>query len=294
MSTSRIQLELDKPLPVLFVYIGWANRYDGSEPLVGSHEFLREYPDDAGEARAFLSDGGSYTCGIGRGKIVPDKLHIVFVARDPADGQRKVVGLYASASASPRRRTSNAWWDATTRNAILITSGRRTRVAGWPGDSGIRRWARSPSGTTDHASLRQCFDRIRKNLTRAARALNVPEATDQTYADLDATEGIVRQRLVAHRSRESKLRVAKIRSVLEARGSLVCEVPGCGFDFAKTYGALGYGFAHVHHLRPLKEATSRGRTTRLADLAVVCANCHAMIHRDGVCRPLRWLFKRRR
>jgi hypothetical protein len=51
------------------------------------------------------------------------------------------------------------------------------------------------------------------------------------------------------------------------------------------------GYAHVHHLRPLSEA--RGSvTTRLEDLAIVCANCHAIIHRDGACRPLDGLIQR--
>ena len=29
-----------------------------------------------------------------------------------------------------------------------------------------------------------------------------------------------------------------------------------------------------------------GREVKLKDLAVVCANCHAMIHIGGKCRPL--------
>jgi hypothetical protein len=74
----------------------------------------------------------------------------------------------------------------------------------------------------------------------------------------------------------------------EARSRMVrlrCEVAGCRFDFEAVYGAIGAGYAHVHHLRPLSEAEMPVKTT-LADLAVVCANCHAMIHLGGACRPL--------
>ncbi|PRH85456.1 hypothetical protein C5L14_20925 [Labrys okinawensis] len=55
----------------------------------------------------------------------------------------------------------------------------------------------------------------------------------------------------------------------------------CGFDFEAVYGSWGAGFCEVHHLSPLGEAESKPRLTNpLYDLAVVCANCHRMIHRQ--------------
>lgn len=59
------------------------------------------------------------------------------------------------------------------------------------------------------------------------------------------------------------------------RGRLECEV--CGFDFATRYGDLGTGFIEAHHILPL--AAAGPATTRLADLALVCSNCHRMLHR---------------
>jgi 5-methylcytosine-specific restriction protein A len=58
-------------------------------------------------------------------------------------------------------------------------------------------------------------------------------------------------------------------------GRLTCE--GCDFDFADTYGERGKGYMEVHHTRPVHEIRP-GQVTRLADLALVCANCHRMIH----------------
>jgi hypothetical protein len=98
-------------------------------------------------------------------------------------------------------------------------------------------------------------------------------------------EGEARQRFTWHRQREQRLRKAKIEEVLRVKGTLACEVPGCGFDFQETYGATGEGFAHVHHTKPLSGLRSNTLVSK-ADLAVVCANCHAMIHRGGVCRDL--------
>jgi 5-methylcytosine-specific restriction protein A len=62
-------------------------------------------------------------------------------------------------------------------------------------------------------------------------------------------------------------------------------VPGCGFCFEKVYGDVGKKFAHVHHLNALNVSDHEARTT-LKHLAIVCANCYAMIHRHGECRPL--------
>lgn len=102
-------------------------------------------------------------------------------------------------------------------------------------------------------------------------------------------EGEVRERLVRHRKREQRLRKAKIKAVLADTGRLQCQVPGCGFDFFKVYGEPGRDFAHVHHLSPLSDRTEND-DTRLEDLAVVCANCHAVIHRGGGCRPMEGLI----
>jgi 5-methylcytosine-specific restriction protein A len=105
-------------------------------------------------------------------------------------------------------------------------------------------------------------------------------------AELSAMEGAEKLALVRHRKREQSLRDAK---VAEARklgsGKLKCDVAKCCFDFEAVYGELGRDYAQVHHLKPLADRTKPSQT-KLADLAIVCANCHAMIHRGGKCRSL--------
>ncbi len=53
----------------------------------------------------------------------------------------------------------------------------------------------------------------------------------------------------------------------------------CGFDFEATYGDLGRGFIHVHHLIPLSEIGEEYIVNPIEDLRPVCPNCHAMLHR---------------
>jgi predicted HNH restriction endonuclease len=53
----------------------------------------------------------------------------------------------------------------------------------------------------------------------------------------------------------------------------------CGFNFRDHDGELGNGFINVHHNKPISE-TGPTRINPQTDLSVLCANCHAMIHRN--------------
>ena len=87
-----------------------------------------------------------------------------------------------------------------------------------------------------------------------------------------------RELLRLHRTRERSHRLVarKKRSVLFEFGRLVCEA--CDFDFSAAYGSRGDGFAECHHTQPISQS-ALDRRTRLSELAVVCANCHRMLHR---------------
>jgi predicted HNH restriction endonuclease len=123
-------------------------------------------------------------------------------------------------------------------------------------------------------------------LARGVQPL-VLQISDYEEPDVLGFEGALRQLFINHRRREWQLREKKIHLAKAANGGrLVCEVPGCGFDFVDRYGEIGEGYAQVHHLIPLHEAPSEGLAVSLGDLAIVCANCHVMIHRGGKCRPL--------
>ncbi|MFF4558607.1 HNH endonuclease [Streptomyces sp. NPDC001422] len=93
--------------------------------------------------------------------------------------------------------------------------------------------------------------------------------------DFSAPEGRLLLRRHLARERSKGLRKKKIDSVLRKGGSLACEA--CGFDFAEFYGERGAGYVECHHVVPLHEAGEGN--TKLSDLALICANCHRMIHR---------------
>lgn len=92
-------------------------------------------------------------------------------------------------------------------------------------------------------------------------------------------EGKRIERLHKFRERGSRaVRQAKRQHAQKHDGALPCEV--CGFDFARKYGPLGESYIEAHHTRPLSDlAASEVRITKVSDFALVCANCHRMLHR---------------
>jgi 5-methylcytosine-specific restriction protein A len=72
-------------------------------------------------------------------------------------------------------------------------------------------------------------------------------------------------------------RSGKARDDCIAYHKPICKV--CNFDFKKTYGELGKGFIHVHHLKQISEIGEEYEIDPIKDLAPVCPNCHAMLHK---------------
>jgi len=60
---------------------------------------------------------------------------------------------------------------------------------------------------------------------------------------------------------------------------------GCGFNFESIYGEQGLGYIEAHHLKPL-HTLPVGKAVPMnpkTDFAVLCSNCHRMVHRK---RPM--------
>lgn len=111
--------------------------------------------------------------------------------------------------------------------------------------------------------------------SRIASGATVEIEPDPDLEELSAHEGRVLAALHLRRERNPKLRRAKIDAVLASGGTIRCEV--CRFDFHATYGDVGEGYIEVHHVLPLH--ASGPVVTRLGNLALLCSNCHRMIHR---------------
>ena len=145
----------------------------------------------------------------------------------------------------------------------------------------------SPHGSKLDGLLWDEFDGDEQRLLRSAGAIRRgyalaetrPSMIEELESKYDPPEGRILMRLHSARERNPGTINRKIAAARKAGQGLGCEV--CGFDFAQAYGEIGTDFVECHLDVPLDEMTPASRT-RLDDLAIVCANCHRMLHRDGV------------
>ena len=94
----------------------------------------------------------------------------------------------------------------------------------------------------------------------------------RTKAYEEIVEGIARESVVLSRTRSAALR----REALKLSGGICA---ACGVNFSLLLSGLGYRALQAHPKKQLA-LIETPEATSLADLAVVCANCHAIIHTD--------------
>lgn len=128
------------------------------------------------------------------------------------------------------------------------------------------------------ADLREMLSLYSKLIARGGR----DNFEDISGADAVDTEGATieeRRRYRQHRKIERSPKAAK--RAKEVHGT-VCQ--GCAIDFGIIYGTVGEGYIEAHHLTPLSELPEDVPVSLdpKTDFAVLCANCHRMVHRkDG-------------
>lgn len=109
------------------------------------------------------------------------------------------------------------------------------------------------------------LDRREEALARIA-----PEDEESSFPEGSATYKL-HKKLERDRSITRK---AKARRLAKT-GKLECEV--CKFNFALAYGSIGEGFIEAHHKAPVSTIDAKTKT-KISDLALVCSNCHRMLH----------------
>lgn len=275
---------------MLFCNIGWMEHYQGvdnGDEISRGGEYNRE--NNGHEIYNFYDHGGM--C-YGYVKAVNQKIKIENIDKSasgadcikhvtvvwtagPPDGGTVIIGWYKDATVyrelqkipcpTPQQENHGIkeyMIETDKKNAILLKPEERTfpihRGKGGIGQSNVW-YAKEP-------------EEFRKKVALYIDKHHFPVPD----VDSEAFEGS--QRMRKHLSRERNKRIVdeKKKDVLNKTEKLLCEV--CGFDFHSFYGKRGENFCEVHHLTPLSET---GKTqTKLSDLAVVCSNCHRMIHRE--------------
>lgn len=140
----------------------------------------------------------------------------------------------------------------------------------------------SLSALPDEATLRADL----QNVMRAYRALTFrggiegdvePQAELEDEFKIPAQATIIETRKYAfHRKVERNRTAAKQAKKFHGHRCQACDL-----DFEERYGAIGKGFIEAHHLKPIASLEEGVAVSYdlAADFAVLCANCHRMIHR---------------
>jgi len=125
-------------------------------------------------------------------------------------------------------------------------------------------------------------------IVRAYRALTYRGGIDadvETQTDLAEEFGIAQStpvpetRKYAYHRKIERNRIA-IKKAKQFHGTR-CQA--CDLSFPQRYGAIGEGFIEAHHLKPIS-TLEEGVTVHYdiaTDFAVLCSNCHRMIHRTA-------------
>jgi len=125
---------------------------------------------------------------------------------------------------------------------------------------------------------RQPAPTINTTVAETPRLRLIPEDEESRHP-----EGAASYRLHRQLERDTTLAAKAKQKRLAETECLSCDV--CNFDFEREYGELGAGYIEAHHTVPVSELTG-GTKTQLSDLALVCSNCHRMLHRGPKLLPV--------
>lgn len=283
-------------MKLLFCNVGWMKNYDGihgdslhrggafNEHAIG-HEVCN-FTDVNGRVFGYVRSSGKIDIkklGAKKGDDYVDGITVVWTA-GPDSGGTAIVGWYTNAriytepqkilngSKTHRKNKLDFYLiEADFANAYLIPEQQRTfliprAVKGGIGQSNVW-YAQSDESKSIVQRVYQYIN-------------NIDQKEDLFDVDQEAIglEGNPRFRTHLIRERNKKIIREKKNIVLKQFGTLACEV--CRFDFKKNYGEIGENFCEIHHLIPLNQADGVVETT-LDDLAVVCSNCHRMLHQGN-------------
>lgn len=131
----------------------------------------------------------------------------------------------------------------------------------------------------DYPTDRTLYEPIIASLS----GINVREQQDEdSLGDVQTDEGKEypegKIAFVLHKKRERNPNLIKDakRLFVSKHGRLFCEA--CKFDFQQVYGDRGIDFIEGHHKKLVSEM-KEGEKTKVEDIAMLCSNCHRMIHR---------------
>jgi hypothetical protein len=234
---------------VLFVNIGWSERYDGKTPVEGNFAYLRTKKakkDGAGETWLFVPDEeGVYAGGIGFGQIDVEALDVVFVAFDKAVKKHRTVAIFYDADWDSSPAGGRDWYTAYSSDVRTFPVGSRP-IVDWPNGQRNRRWARG--GKSNWSRLLKRFNQLeakyprRQLSTAAGDEASGLDTLERAFQELSAGN---RERILAEVRRA--VRDQRLRPVVLENWGGKCAA--CGLELKTTKGEFECEIAHVREVK---------------------------------------------
>jgi len=281
-------------MPLIFCNIGWMNKYNGisgdsierggkyNKHSVG-HEVCN-FTNNKGTVYGYVQPVGDSIkiekLGASKKDEAIDGVTVVWTA-GPESGGTVVVGWYEDATVFRNLQTIDSPSTLHTKNGVTSyrVKAPASKAVLLPVEQRELIIPRAVKGGIGQSNVWFADKEESQEIVSQVIAL-ISTGGASSLPDVDQSKSIQEgnPRLVAHFRRERNAAIVKSKktTVLKATGKLCCEV--CGFDFKKVYGDLGDGFCEVHHIRPLSKSDGEVKT-ELKDLAIICSNCHRIIHR---------------
>jgi 5-methylcytosine-specific restriction protein A len=137
---------------------------------------------------------------------------------------------------------------------------------------------RLPSDAELQTDLQTAVRAYRALIFRGGLEAEIGDNPEDEFLAAESASLIEIRRYRAHRRIE---RTASASRLAKKHHGTRCQA--CLFEFAEKYGSIGEGFIEVHHLVPIS-TLEEGVPVRYEvadDFAVLCPNCHRMLHRTS-------------
>lgn len=119
------------------------------------------------------------------------------------------------------------------------------------------------------------------NAGSALELTKVADAPETDFEEIYGKEGRILVRIHTYRERDRAFAKRVLKDYIKrCGGKLVCEA--CEMVPTKRYGDGGDKSIEVHHKIPIEELQPDS-ITQTKDMAVICANCHRVVHSQKPC-----------
>ena len=136
------------------------------------------------------------------------------------------------------------------------------------------------NGLSKHIDYMEAKRKYRMGLVRDVfnkyAKLQIVPSDLESEEEASFPEGKEKYRLHRLKERSRELVTLAKKKYKLVNPKMNCQI--CTFSFIECYGEIGADFIEAHHVFPISALTKETKI-RIEDLAMVCSNCHRMLHR---------------